>query len=201
MIITFCGHALFKKTDEYEKKILTFLEEKIGNDSAEIYFGDNGDFDAFAYECCKKYKNLHSNVSLVFVTPYLNLKCSKEKYDFIIYPEIENKPPRFAIIYRNRYMIKKADYVIAYVSHAWGGAYKTYKYAKRQGKCILNLADFDEWFLNKYIELVCVRIFAAFLKKSGAKNFQMKGFCAHSTLDGYLTIVERIFLFSNKIWL
>ena len=59
------------------------------------------------------------------------------------YPEIENKPKRYAITYRNRYMAEKADYVIAYVSHGWGGAYATYMYAKRREKEIFNLADFS----------------------------------------------------------
>jgi hypothetical protein len=41
-------------------------------------------------------------------------------------------------------MMEKADYVIAYVSHNWGGAYTTYKYAKRKGKEIFNLAKMEE---------------------------------------------------------
>ena len=65
----------------------------------------------------------------------------KDKYDEIIYPEIENKPLRFAISYRNQWMMQKADIVIAFVEHDWGGAYKTYQYAKRKGKRIFNLAN------------------------------------------------------------
>lgn len=142
MIITFCGHSSFKATVEYKEKILRFLEEKIGNVAAEIYLGDYGDFDRFAYKCCKEYQKNHSNVSLVFISPYLNGK--REMFDSTIYPEIEDKPLRFAIVYRNRYMIEKADYVVAYVAHKWGGAYKSYKYAKSKQKEIFNIADFDE---------------------------------------------------------
>ena len=142
MIITFCGHSSFKATVEYKEKILRFLEEKIGNVAAEIYLGDYGDFDSFAYKCCKEYQKNHSNVSLVFISPYLN--GEREMFDSTIYPEIEDKPLRFAIVYRNRYMIEKADYVVAYVAHTWGGAYKSYKYAKSKQKEIFNIADFDE---------------------------------------------------------
>ena len=151
MIIAFCGHANFCKSKEYERKILEFLQEKIGSSSADIYLGGYGAFDDFAYECCKKYKETHSHVSLVLVTPYFSveyqrnhLQYSKTIYDSIIYPPIEDKLKRYAITYRNRYMIEKADYVIAYVAHAWGGAYTTYNYAKRKGKQIFNLADFEE---------------------------------------------------------
>lgn len=151
MIVTFCGHAQFLKTKECEQKLLTFLENKVGDCSAEMYLGGYGGFDSFAYDCCKQYKKTHTGVSLAFVTPYLtveyqrnHLEFQKARYDFIIYPEIESKPKRFAITYRNRYMVDMADIVIAYVAHKYGGAYSTYKYAKRKGKEIFNLANFEE---------------------------------------------------------
>ena len=151
MIITFCGHARFHKSEEYEKKLLVFLEEKIGDQSAEMYLGGYGEFDSFAYDCCKKYQKTHPNISLVLITPYLTIdyQCNhlhyqKARYDSILYPEIEDKPKRYAITYRNKYMVEKADYVVAYVSHDWGGAYTTYKHAKRKGKEIFNLAEFEE---------------------------------------------------------
>ena len=36
-------------------------------------------------------------------------------------------------------MIDKADVVIAYITHSWGGAAATYRYAKRKGKQIINI--------------------------------------------------------------
>lgn len=74
------------------------------------------------------------NISLVFVTPYLHFARPVEKYDAIIYPEIEDKPLKYAIVYRNRWVIDRADYVIAYVNHGRVGAYKTYAYAKKEGE-------------------------------------------------------------------
>lgn len=143
MIITFFGHSDFKENDEFEKIILDLLEKKIGDNVAEIYLGGYGNFDAFAYKCCKKYKQNHSNVSLVFVTPYLNFENSNLMYDYVIYPEIEDKPLRFAITYRNRYMVEKAEYIIFYLNREWGGAYQSYKYAKQKKKELLNLAELD----------------------------------------------------------
>ena len=148
MVIMFCGHAQFQKREGDEEKILHFLDEKIGKNSADIYLGDNGEFDRFAYDCCKKYKEINPNVSLLFVTPYMTmnyqrnqLECQKIRFDGIIYPEIEKKPKKFAIYYCNRWMVEKADFVVAYVKRDWGGAYTTYKYARRKGKSIFNLAD------------------------------------------------------------
>ncbi len=148
MIVTFCGHARFPKLEEYEQKILTFLQEKVGDKPADIYLGGYDDFDAFAYDCCKKYKATHPYISLIFITPYMTveyqqsyLRLQKQNYDGIIYPEIEDKPLRFAVIYRNQWMVDKADYVICGITHAWGGAYKTYQYAKRKKKVIFNITD------------------------------------------------------------
>ena len=148
MIITFCGHSVFEKEEEYEQKILTFLEEKVGDNPADMYLGGYGDFDAFAYECCKKYKKTHPAISLVFVTPYLTLEYQRNhlnyqrtRYNSILYPEIEDKPLRFAITYRNKYMVEKADYVVAYITHSWGCAYKFYRYAMQKGKEIFNISN------------------------------------------------------------
>ena len=147
MILTFCGHTQFLKTVECEHKIVALLSEKIGDAPADIFLGGYGNFDFFAYDCCKKYKETHPNINLVLVTPYISdnyLKQQGKKYDLILYPEIGDKPKRYAIVYRNRFMIEKADFVIAYVSHNWGGAYTMYRYGKRMGKMIYNLADFKE---------------------------------------------------------
>ena len=143
MIITFCGHSDFKETEEYKQKVLDFFERNIGNSSADIYLGEHGNFDNFAYTCCKTYKSTHSNISLIFVSPYLDIKPQRTDYDALIYPEIENKPLKFAITYRNKYMVEKADFVIAFVYRPFGGAYKTYKYAKSKQKTIFNLAEFN----------------------------------------------------------
>ena len=151
MIVTFCGHSSFCKTEEYEKKVLSFFEERIGDSAVDFYLGGYGNFDSFAYDCAKKYKATHPKASLIFVTPYFDisyqknhLEAIKSKYDDIFYPEIEDKPRKFAITYRNRYMVEVADCVIAYVTHDWGGAYTTYRYAKGKGKEILNIASLED---------------------------------------------------------
>ena len=129
-------------------KVLAFLETIVGNQVADIYLGGYGEFDEFAYCCCKEYKKTHPNISLIFITPYMtedyqknHLSCQQKRYDGILYPEIEDKPLKFAITYRNRWMVEKADYIVACVNHTWGGAYKTYKHAKKIGKVIINLGN------------------------------------------------------------
>lgn len=148
MIITFCGHADFQRTTEYEQRLLTFLEENVGDLPADMYLGGYGNFDAFAYDCCKRYQKTHSNISIYLITPYItpqyqknHLAYQKDLYDGIIYPEIEDKPPRFAISYRNRWMVERADLVVCGVERAYGGAYQTYRYATRKDKPVFHLLD------------------------------------------------------------
>ena len=150
MIITFCGHSDHVGNAEEEKKIIAFLTEKIGDEPAELFLGGYGFFDDFACRCGKKYQKTHPNVKLVFVTPYItedyqenHLERIKKLYDYTVYPEIEDKPLRFAIFYRNRWMVEKADYVVACVNHYWGGAYQTYRHAKRKKKPIFNIGSLE----------------------------------------------------------
>ncbi len=143
MKITFCGHAHFYADEFFEKRVAMFLEEKIGDCSAEIFLGGYGGFDSFAYRICWKYKQTHPNVSIVLVIPYLDRNYEKEKYDSVIYPELEKIPKRLAILYRNRWMVDQADILICYIDHSWGGAYKTYLYAKRKNILIMNLSQKD----------------------------------------------------------
>ena len=150
MLISFFGHSNFIKTEAYEEKILSLLEEKVGDAPADFYLGGYGDFDCFAFECCKKYKSKHPSVSLIFITPYIteeyqknNLEHQKEKYDSIIYPEIEKKPLKFAIHYRNRWMVEQANVIVCCIEHSWGGAFKAYQYAKQKKKCIFNISEKD----------------------------------------------------------
>ena len=147
MIITFCGHGDYSPSKEHEKMIFDFLEEKIGGQLAELYLGGYGNFDSFAYRCGEIYQVTHPNTKLFFVTPYLTRKNQKDRleyvkkrYDGIIYPPLEKIPPRFAILHRNRWMVEQADCVIAYVTHKWGGAYRTLQHAKRRHKEICDLS-------------------------------------------------------------
>ncbi len=146
MTVTFCGHANFLSTKELEEKMMNTLEEKLGNEPTEFLLGGYGNFDSFAYRCCKEYQRTHPKTKVIFVTPYItesyqrnHLEYKKNFYDQIIYPEIEKAPPRFAISYRNKWMVEQADLVIAFVEHSYGGAYQTYQYAQRKKKEIINL--------------------------------------------------------------
>ena len=148
MIITFCGHAEFYSAKSLETVLINILESNIGKQSAIFYLGGYGHFDEFARKTCKAFKNSHSKATSYFVTPYLDEKYLKNKdidiyYDGVLLPDIEKVPKRFRIIERNKWMVRNADLVIAYVKYDWGGASQMLNYAKKLNKKIINLADFE----------------------------------------------------------
>ena len=88
----------------------------------------------FLQELKKKYTGIRSYLILSYI-PGEKKESDTEFYsnfDNIIYPSLERIPPRYAILKRNEWMIDNSDFLIAYVGHNWGGAYKTLQYAKKK---------------------------------------------------------------------
>ena len=147
MIIAFFGHSNFNNDEKFEKHLISLIDSITSDERIDFFLGNYGSFDSFAYKCCKKYKEKNKNASLIFVTPYISegynsrLEYAKNMYDMIIYPEIESKPKRLAIYYRNRYMVERADVIICYINKHYGGAHEAIKYAKHLGKYIINIVD------------------------------------------------------------
>ena len=90
---------------------------------------------------------------LVSLYPYINyavvlerMPPKRDEFDICDYsdtmlPEgIETVHPRFAISWRNKWMIKQSDYVVTYVTHSWGGAAQFAELAEKQKKTVINLA-------------------------------------------------------------
>ena len=149
MVVTFCGHSDFKEEYFPKEEFLRILEEKVGDKPVEFLLGNKGYFDYYAHKCCLEYKKTHPNARVILVTPYItpqhqeyHLKYATD-FDEIVYPPIETVPLRFAILARNQWMVDKADLLIAYVEVGMGGAYKTYMYAKRKKKEIINYTNKD----------------------------------------------------------
>ena len=148
LIVAFCGHSTYVENIDDERKILAILEKCVADAPCDLFLGEYGGFDSFAYRCAKKFKELHHEKKLVFVTPYLSENYQKNaveytqgRFDQVLYPPLENVPPRYAIHRRNRWMVEQADVLIAYITHKYGGAYEMYRYATRKGKCVYNIAQ------------------------------------------------------------
>ena len=62
-----------------------------------------------------------------------------ESYETIFPEGIENVPKRFAIDFRNRWMIEKSDCVVTCINRGFGGAAKAKNYAEKHGKNIIEI--------------------------------------------------------------
>ncbi len=131
MIVTFCGHAEIAQADDVKNWLIRTAESLILDGADIFYLGGYGAFDHLAAAVMRELKKTYQHIQIVLVLPYLNRNVNTAGYDSTLYPGLENVPPRFAISKRNEKMVEMADVVVAYVTHDWGGAAKTLKYARR----------------------------------------------------------------------
>lgn len=106
------------------------------------YIGNHGNFDATARSVLRKLKNTYPHIKIYTVLAYLRDVDNGIDYGETILPEgFENVPPRFAIDYRNRWMVKHSDFIISFVTHNFGGAYKYTELARAKRKTVINISD------------------------------------------------------------
>ena len=141
MTITFFGHKDTPK--EIEPTLRTTLVDLIENHGAtEFYVGNNGNFDTMVR---RQLEDLSHTYPITYSVVLAYLPTEKNKYDDLtntIYPEgIETVPKRFAISYRNKWMVEQSDVVVTYVTHSFGGAWQFKAMALRQGKTVIELSE------------------------------------------------------------
>ena len=139
--VTFCGHGSLSVSEHsfLAEKLYYEIENLIKNGADKFLLGGYGSFDHLCAETVKKLKEIYPHITSILVIPYLNKEYNTEIYDYTKYPPIEKPPLRFAISKRNEYMVKQSDFVIAYVTHSFGGAATTLDYARRKKKTILRI--------------------------------------------------------------
>ena len=117
----------------------------IHHDVTVFYVGNQGAFDSIVRSALRELAEQYTNITYAVVLAYLppELKddlAQYQDYTDTMYPEgIETVLRRFAIDWRNRWMLKQADYVVTYITHSWGGAAKFAEKAVKSGKRVINL--------------------------------------------------------------
>ena len=117
-----------------------------------FYVGNQGNFDGMAR--CLLAELEHSyGIGYEVVLAYMPKK-EDGVFDagHTILPEgIESVPQRFAIEYRNKWMIEHSDIVITYVTHSFGGAAKFKQLALRKKKTVIELGDGISTHTNDHV--------------------------------------------------
>ena len=141
MKVTFCGHSQIMETEAVADWLCMITQHLIEQGATIFYLGGYGEFDSLAASILRKQKKQYPQIEVILVQAYLNTGRNTCGYDATIYPPLETVPRRYAISYRNRWMVENADIVISYVLRDWGGAAATLKYAKRKKKKIFSFCD------------------------------------------------------------
>ena len=139
------GHHDMVVNSDIEASLKNAIMDCINNNIYNFYIGGYRHFDLFCTQILYELKSKYPMIKTILVQSYLNkYNCTKEfvkqYFDEILYPSLEKIIPKFAIVYRNKWMIDNSDYIIFYVKHSWGGASKMQDYAIRHNKKHINIA-------------------------------------------------------------
>lgn len=143
MTVAFFGHGNAPRDIEpsLEQTIIRLIEE---NENITFLVGTHGNFDGMARTVLVRLAPRYSLMKYRIVLAYLPVKREGNRFEGLptMLPEgIENVPKKYAISYRNDYMVKECDTVICYITHAWGGAAQFTEKAEKMSKTIINLAN------------------------------------------------------------
>ena len=139
---TFFGHHDCSPT--VIPKLREVLKDLIENFSVDtFYVGNKGEFDRIARAVLRDLTQEYPHISYYVVlekVPGSSYGRAREDFSDTMLPEgIEKAPQRFAIVWRNKWMLRESDFVVTYITHSWGGAAQFAEMAERQGKTIINL--------------------------------------------------------------
>lgn len=110
-----------------------------------FYVGNQGNFDNMVIKIFKELLPLYSNINFHVVLAYIPTNKGTIN-DFIatnsLIPEnIETVPKKFAITYRNKWLVEHSDIFVTYITRPFGGAAQFVALAERKQKEIINSAQ------------------------------------------------------------
>ena len=139
-ICTFFGHRECPGT--IRPKLQEVLIDLIVNQNVTMFYvGHQGQFDALVRHLLRQLKKEFPHIDYAVVLAYMPDKQSEyDNHSDTMLPEgIEAIHPRYAISWRNTWMLKRSDYVVTYILHSWGGAAQYARKAVLQGKTQINI--------------------------------------------------------------
>ena len=141
-VCTFFGHH--DCPTEVKPKLREVLIDLIENHSVDVFYvGNKGAYDKMVRsvlrELVQKYAHIHYAVVLERMPGAQKDDFGKNYSDTLLPEGIEAALPRFAIVWRNKWMLRQSDYVVTYVTHSWGGAAQFAEMAERQKETVIRL--------------------------------------------------------------
>lgn len=143
MVCCFFGHKDIPSG--LTERLFPVLTRLIAEGVDSFLVGNQGGFDSTVLHTLRLLKEKHPHITYNVVLAYM--PRNKEEWSAYepmetLYPEgLESVHPRYAISWRNKWMIQESDVVVAYITHSWGGAAQFVEMAERKKKRIINIAS------------------------------------------------------------
>lgn len=137
---TFFGHR--ECPDSIKSQLRTALIDLVTNHDVDMFYvGNQGRFDAIVRSVLREVKKEYPWINYAVVLAYVPGEQSEyDDYSDTMLPEgIESVYPRYAIYWRNNWMLQRSDYVVTYITHSWGGAAQFAEKASCQKKTVISL--------------------------------------------------------------
>ena len=135
MVCCFFGHHNAPAAVKVD--LLECIKNQIENENVDSFLvGNHGSFDGMVLSALRKAKAAYPHITYSVVLAYM--PDEKVEYSYVdpmetVYPEgLESLPKRFAISWRNDWMLKQSDVVVCYVWHSFGGSSKFAEKASNQ---------------------------------------------------------------------
>lgn len=137
---TFFGHR--DCPCEIKPKLRGVLIDLIKNHGVDLFYvGHQGAFDGAVRAVLRELALEYPQIRYAVVLERLPRDPDgREPSDTMLPEGIEWVHPRYAIVWRNNWMLRQSDYVVAYITHSWGGAARFAEKARRQKKILINIA-------------------------------------------------------------
>jgi len=139
---TFFGHH--DCPSDIRTQLRSVLVDLIENHSVDMFYvGKQGAYDRLVRSVLRELVQEYPQINYAVVLERMPRKrdeFDRADYSDTMLPEgIEVVHPRYAITWRNKWMLRQSDYVVTFITHSWGGAAQFAAMAKMQGKTVINL--------------------------------------------------------------
>ena len=144
-VCTFFGHR--NCPDGLKHRLRAVIIDLITNRGIDMFYvGRQGGFDRLVRSVLREITQEYPQMRYAVVMAYMPSESSapNDASDTMLPEGIELVPPRYAISWRNNWMLQQSDLVVAYVAHSWGGAAQYVQKATRAGKTVINLYHAQE---------------------------------------------------------
>ena len=142
MACTFIGQKNAPST--LERNLRKTILKLVLNDIVEtFYISGQGKFDEMVLYNLHDIWLSYPHIKYYVVLDYLPKKFTVYDYPTEIVEGIDKVPKKYAMDFRNKWMIDNSDIVVTYVTQRLSGAAKLVEQAKQKEKRIIDLTDND----------------------------------------------------------